>query len=329
MSQSLPEQNGIIKPGVYTGIPSEAYHTAPGISSTQVKYLAKKTPTHWYAKYVSKEIEDKYSDSMSLGTVFHALVLEPETVDELFRPALNPEDFPDALKGKQAIVNRLKEINQDIQEKKDRLSVTGTIPELTKRLLSLDKEAVIWDRLIEEAAKDPREPIPLDMWDAARRMRDNTLNHATAAQLLTGGIAESSIFAVHPELDLPLKVRPDYANPREQVMVDLKSTRSADPWLWGKDAGNLGYHIQQAMYLNVPALLPSPQHYEDFVFVLTENTAPYICECAVLEKATALKGWERYRDNIERLSECITSGRWPGYSAEDEIITVEAPSWAA
>ena len=326
---TLPINNGIVTPGIYTGIPAEDYHAAPGISSSQLKYLSQKTPAHWKAKFVDGEIEDKRSDSMSLGTVAHALILEPETFDQQFKPALNPEDFPNALKGKDAIVKRLKEINEDIKEKADKLKISGTIAELSERLITVDSQAVLWDKLVAKAAEDPREAVALNMWEAAHRMRDNVFRNKTAAKLLTGGVAESSIFSVHPETGLPVRVRPDYMNVHERIMVDLKTTRDANPFKWGKDAGTLGYHLQQAMYLNVPTLLPDPVYFDDFVFVLVENTAPYICECAVLEKDTVSAGWDRYLDSLSLLTRCISTDHWPGYSEDGGIVTVEAPAWAA
>ncbi|WP_422444117.1 PD-(D/E)XK nuclease-like domain-containing protein [Endozoicomonas sp. ALB091] len=270
----LPLVNGIVPPGIYQNIPSDQYHGAPGISSSQVKLISEKSLAHFHAKYVTGEIQDKPSAAMKLGTLFHTAVLEPATIDDLYRLELDPADHPNALRGKDAIVARIKQINEDIEDKSQKLKVTGTIAELTSRLLEVDPEAVLWDRLLAAAAEDPREVVSIADWDTAHRMCESVMRHPLANNLLTGGEAESSIFAVEPNTGLPVKVRPDYLRRQDRMMVDLKSTRDASPFRWAKDAGLRGYHIQQAMYCHVPTLLEPALPIDDFVFVICENTPP-------------------------------------------------------
>ena len=181
--------------------------------------------------------------------------------------------------------------------------------------------------LIEKAAEDPREVVTLDIWDAAHRMRDSVMAHPVASQLLTGGMAEQSIFARDPKTGLPLKVRPDYMNSNMSIMVDLKSCNSADPWKWGRDAGQFGYHLQQPMYMHVPTLLPEPMKFEDFAFILCENTAPYLCECATIDPDVVAEGREKFFASLELLKDSLANDEWPGYGAVGEILTVDIPKW--
>lgn len=324
----LPLVNGIVKPGIYRNIPSDQYHSNSAIGSSQIKLMNGKSPAHFRAQYITGELELKTSAAMEQGTLFHALVLEPDTVDHEFRPALDPSDYPHALKGKEAIVSRIKMINEDIEDKTKKLKISGTIAELTQRLLAVDPDVLLWDRLVAAAAEDPRTEVSQDIWDTAHRMRDSVMGHSLAARLLTGGEAESSIFAVDPETKLPVKVRPDYLRRQDRLMVDLKSTRDASPLRWAKDAGLRGYHIQQAMYSHVPTLLNPALPIDDFVFVVCENSPPYVTECVVLDKATVDIGVARYHQTMARLADCIQRDYWPGYS-NGELIVLDAPEWAA
>ncbi len=71
-------------PGVYT-ISNEAYHAGPGVSKSTLD-LARKAPAlvQW-----SKHAPRSQSDAANLGTALHALLLEPETFDQLY--AVGPD----------------------------------------------------------------------------------------------------------------------------------------------------------------------------------------------------------------------------------------------
>lgn len=71
--------------GVISLMPNSRYHACEKyFSSSQLKYLSLKSPKHFYHKYVSREFrDDGPSDSMLLGSLSHAKLLEPNSyVDE-------------------------------------------------------------------------------------------------------------------------------------------------------------------------------------------------------------------------------------------------------
>ncbi len=61
-----------IKPGLYAGIPDEAYHTGPGYSNSQLGAVVDKSPFHM--KYEPKK-EAKYFD---FGKASHMAVFQPD-----------------------------------------------------------------------------------------------------------------------------------------------------------------------------------------------------------------------------------------------------------
>lgn len=77
------------EPGRYENIPNETYHAANGISSSQIKD-ARISLLLFHKKHVTKEIERVQTKAFSLGSLLHALALEPETVEKEFsiEPAL-------------------------------------------------------------------------------------------------------------------------------------------------------------------------------------------------------------------------------------------------
>ncbi|HAH9889873.1 TPA: exodeoxyribonuclease [Escherichia coli] len=71
------------EPGRYEGLPNEVYHTANGISSTQVKD-ARVSLMYFNARHVEKTIVKERSAVLDMGNLVHALALQPELLDAEF-----------------------------------------------------------------------------------------------------------------------------------------------------------------------------------------------------------------------------------------------------
>jgi hypothetical protein len=66
-------------PGIYAGIPNEAYHAGPGISKSGLDKLAR-SPLHYWDAYISpKKVTRAETPAMQFGTAVHTAVLEPDT----------------------------------------------------------------------------------------------------------------------------------------------------------------------------------------------------------------------------------------------------------
>jgi len=64
-----------VKPGIHPGITSADYHRDPALGSTSLKTLAFKTPAH----YQHDKTHPKFSDTFTLGTAAHSLILEGDS----------------------------------------------------------------------------------------------------------------------------------------------------------------------------------------------------------------------------------------------------------
>lgn len=58
-------------------IPNTYYDDHPGISQSMLKEFSK-SPRHYFCKYIEKSIEQKESESMRIGTLVHAMLLQPD-----------------------------------------------------------------------------------------------------------------------------------------------------------------------------------------------------------------------------------------------------------
>jgi hypothetical protein len=72
---NIPMVRADIKPGIYQGVPNEAYHASPGISKSGLWELHTKSPFHF--QFAPRE-EKNFFD---LGEAGHIAVLEPETLE--------------------------------------------------------------------------------------------------------------------------------------------------------------------------------------------------------------------------------------------------------
>lgn len=154
----------------------------------------------------------------------------------------------------------------------------------------------------------------------AKRMRDAIMGHPIAQHAFTGHRAEASVF--WEEDGLMLKCRPDAWV--QNLIVDLKSSLTADPREFGKTAANLGYHQSAAHYQD--GVKAATGEDLPFLFVVAEKTAPYLVSVVELDQE-ALDLGRRLNDRAKRIyRECNANNSWPGYPDTEPI---SLPVWAS
>ncbi|HHI0811422.1 TPA: RecE family exodeoxyribonuclease [Escherichia coli] len=87
-SQPAPEYPAYFEPGRYESLPNDVYHSANGISSTQVKD-ARVSLMYFNARHVAKTIPRAPSKVLDMGNLVHALALQPENLEAEF--SVEPE----------------------------------------------------------------------------------------------------------------------------------------------------------------------------------------------------------------------------------------------
>lgn len=71
-------------PGLHS-IPAEQYHSAAGVSRSALEWIAApRTAAHFKAKFIDKLIPDEETPALTMGTLVHRCLLEPETMDGAF-----------------------------------------------------------------------------------------------------------------------------------------------------------------------------------------------------------------------------------------------------
>jgi len=176
-----------------------------------------------------------------------------------------------------------------------------------------------------EALTAGRVPLLTKEFEQVKAMRDAVMAHPLAKTALTGHKAEYSAFWQH-ESGTMLKTRPDAMHdggPLGNLIVDLKTTASADPNEFGRTAHQFGYHIQQAHYQAGLKAVTGEDF--DFLFVLVEKQAPYLVSVVELDAEDVARGAELAERGIRIYNQCQASGKWPGYESTQPI---SLPQWA-
>ena len=304
--------------GVFAGISNSAYHHGPGVSKSGLD-LIRRSPMHYrHALTVSREP----TPDQRIGTLAHALILEPETVwDNYASPFVAPEG---ALATVEEIKERLKGLG---------LPISGRKAELAARLLDADPSIILLDdaRATHAAAVGDRAIVSAEEMAQAEAIRDAVMAHPAAGKLLApcAGVAELSAYWRDPETGVLCRCRPDFWR-HDGIVVDLKTARDAGPEGFSRSILGWRYHAQAAFYLDGITRaraaggidMPAPRA---FVFVGVEKTAPYAVGVYTLDTQSIAIGRREYREDLDTYAECMGSGVWPGYG--DKIQPISLPEW--
>lgn len=159
--------------------------------------------------------------------------------------------------------------------------------------------------------------------EAIEAMATAVRAHKAAAKLIElPGHCEVSMLWRDKETGLECKGRVDRL-PHAPILLDYKTTASADKDAFAASVWEYGYDMQAAYYVDGYAAATGEKP-RPFVFIAQEKEPPYAV--AVWDAADWLSmGRERYGAQLKVISECRKSGVWPGYSDRVENLTV--PAW--
>jgi len=170
-----------------------------------------------------------------------------------------------------------------------------------------------------EALAEGKQPLLVKEMAQVWAMHDAVMDHPAAWAAFNGHKAEESVF--WDEDGLTLKCRPDAWQPG--LLIDLKTTRDANPNEFGKTAHEFGYHQSAAHYID--GVKAATGEELPFHFVLVEKTAPYLVSVVELD-VEAINIGRQLNDRAKRIyRECVENNTWPGYPTTDLI---SLPMWA-
>lgn len=174
-----------------------------------------------------------------------------------------------------------------------------------------------------QAARDAGQiPLKPADWDRVHAMADQLARHPAAVELLVDAVPEVSAFRRH-DSGVWLRSRIDAVG--DGYLADFKTSRSADPELFHRDAANLAYHVQDAFYTAMADALDGLPDDPDFYFIVQEKEPPYLVSVVELSPTFRAIGAAAVEHAIDLWQQCQATGEWPGYPAG--ISLIDPPAW--
>lgn len=149
------------------------------------------------------------------------------------------------------------------------------------------------------------------------------MEHPVAgAAFARAGQAEQSLYWIDDETGVTCRGRVDWLLPN--AIVDLKTTVNASPAKFSRSLVDYGYALQAAWYQQGIEALTGERL--PFVHVVVEKEPPHLVAVYQVDTDALAFGAERARDARVLFAECESSGVWPGYSPDIELVSL--PAWA-
>lgn len=207
-----------IEAGVYLGLPDCVYHSDPSLGSTDIRRLLV-GPSEFFYEWSGNPDRGPRAESeaMTLGKAFHLLLLEGrQAFDAAF--ACKPE-------GDGVLVTA-----DDMRSwlRVHGLSEKGTKEAMAERILSVNPNTVIADKVLAEHEANGRRVLPFETYKRVLLAAQHITANPHLSSAFSGGVGELSVFWVRN--GIRLKARLDHVKVirheerRCALVTDLKTS---------------------------------------------------------------------------------------------------------
>lgn len=166
-------------------------------------------------------------------------------------------------------------------------------------------------------------------YDICLRSRDSVHSKSECNKVIASdfGQSEMSAFAKDPVTGVKMKTRPDRViiGEKSDILVDLKTTQSADEDSVIRSISRYGYHIQEAFYRHVWSLA-TKKSITRFLFLFVEKEPPFACCLYEIPKPFVDEGVACMKKALREYKDAEVNGVYKDYP--NEIITLDVPHWA-
>ncbi len=239
-----------------------------------------------HAKWESDNQE--ITQALRLGDAFHAALLEPERFEKEY--VILPDNCKSGTKDK------------------------------PNKGMKANKEA--FEAGAEESGQTIIEPADQDN---IKEMAAVLHSNQDALELMRDGVTELSGYFTDPDFDILVKIRLDFINQKDNIIIDLKSCADARELLFRKSAYDHGYDMQAWMgLLGVTQITGVPHN--DFTFICVESKGYHGLKIYQADQQMLDTGYKKYQKAMTLYKDCMEKGQWDGYDSTLELLG--SPSWA-
>jgi len=166
------------------------------------------------------------------------------------------------------------------------------------------------------STRDPgAEVIPADDMDRARAMADAVQAHPVAGPMM-GAVVDHELTIRWSDEGIPLRARLDAVIPG--VIIDIKTTRDANPRWFARASATFGYHLQAAWYLAGARAAGLDVH--GFRLICVESSAPHDVVVYDVGEGMLTAGRSLMRAALHLYRECASLDSWPGYEPRIHLL---------
>lgn len=167
-------------------------------------------------------------------------------------------------------------------------------------------------------------PIKVPEFEEASKMAYSIRSNKAFKAIIDSrgkGRVENSLYWHHPS-GIKLKSRPDWFC--DDLIIDIKTTKSADEDTFCRSIGEYGYH-RQAHIATTGLTKLIGKTYKHVLLVAVESEAPYLTAAYMLDERAIETGRDEVEEAVETYHECLERNEWPGYP--ETIETISLPTW--
>ena len=152
-----------------------------------------------------------------------------------------------------------------------------------------------------------RQLVSTDDFLQAQEMRHNLAKNDLVRTLLSGGVAEQSVFWVGEATKVHCKARADYININQGYIVDLKTTSSlADDINFGFTTKKYNYDLSASFYID--GFKQAINKDFDFYFIVIESSPPFNYGIYKLSSGLIEQGRGKYINALEVFTKAREKG---------------------
>lgn len=273
------------QPGIYEGLSYDDYAVIPAINFSKLRrFVHTAAHARWYMDNPPEETK-----ALRFGHLMHAVLLEPQKLDEQFM--VMPKVDKRTKKGKAMWADA------QIQAK--------------GRTIVTDEEMLICENIRHNVSQHPTARELLFGQGGANELsvvwRDEPTNMLCKARYDRVGTLGTG----------------------QAVLGDAKSSaKVATLRNWQRSCWDYGYHEQAAMYLaGAEALFPLGENeHRQFLWVVIEKDPPNLIRVFEADYDALEVGMQEFRKHLEAYAECVQKGEYPGWDQGIEVAGL--PAWA-
>ncbi|WOL24248.1 hypothetical protein fHeYen801_038c [Yersinia phage fHe-Yen8-01] len=279
----------------FVDVDNDTYHSGPGVSKSHLDLISRKSPLHYWHKYINPEREpEEKTVPMIVGQATHFSILQPDLFETRVIRGLTHDRRSTA--NKQAWAEFEQEhkgnyiVNAEMYDRIQYIRDGVWRDPAASGLLSM---------IIPEQSVFAMMDVPDGNGGYILDENDNPVQALTKCQ--TDGLDRGFNF-----------------------IVDLKSTEDASPLAFAKSMANYRYDVQEAWYQSVFDAA-FDRHPEDWYFICYEKEPPYAVGIYSISKLDVMLAGVAANRDFAKIEIARLANHWPGYSETPEVLTL--PGW--